>query len=231
LSCFLVQAQDSIQFTKSDRYPIPGNNSTISFNTSGTYVQAVLENDTWHFSNLHLNNSGNNPSLGDFKASAQDSNITITTCQRTNPNSTSVRLRYIVVGQGKQTFNFGLDLKGGYWSVSIDGVNFITENNGWRSLQNGTVIVTGAKLNVSISYNVLPPGFGVPDTSNLPFYQQHSVAIVTAGSVVVSLVLAFLIRSTSLRRRQKTIGKMIDGKSNKINQKSDENNAKGNGQL
>jgi hypothetical protein len=143
--------------------------------------------------NLRLNNSGNNPRLENFKVSVQDSNINITSCQRTNSNNTGLRLRYVAVGRGEQTFNFGLDLRNGSWIIVCNGI-YLIENKGWRSLSDGTLIIIGATGNVSITYSVFNFGFGVPDTSNQPFQQQHSVAIATAFSFAVVSVIVLIIR-------------------------------------
>ncbi len=200
--CFLVQAQTGTTFKRTDTFAIPENNSTISFGTNGTYTQATLENGTWNFMNLHLSNSGNSSAVENFKASAQDSNVTITSCQ-INVTFVSVRLRYTVVGQGTQAFNFGLDLKGGSWLVFFND-NSIAENKGWRSMPDGTVTVTGATATVTMYYFIAPPGFGTADDSNLPFYQQHSVAIATGVTVAVAVIIAGLIRRRPGQTTQKT---------------------------
>ena len=207
-----AQAQTGIFLAPTDEFGIPENNTFIRFAVNGTYTNVAFENAEWQFTDLHLNNSGNNPPL-DFKASTQDSNITITACQRTNPNNTSLRLRYRVMGNGTQTFNFGLNLSGGYWILSINGNNYLTENKGWRILADGSIMVIGATGNVSVSYSFFAPGLGVPDDPNLPFQLKHSVGIVTAGSVVAALVIAVAIRQVGLRRKleiSSDIGKKME---------------------
>jgi hypothetical protein len=206
LGFFSAQAQAFISFTPKDAFIIPENNSTINFATDGTYSEATLQNGTWNFMNLQLNNPDNNSGLANFKASAQDSSVTIASCQNFIGTVTAgIRLRYSVVGYGTQVFNFGVILKGGEWTVSFNG-DFVTENVGWRSSPDGTVTVTGATANVSISYYIVPSELGGNmDTSNQTFYQKHSVAIVTAVSVALVFILAVAIRVNNVRRRDRRL--------------------------
>jgi hypothetical protein len=52
------------------------------------------------------------------------------------------------------------------------------------------VVITGATGNVSIVHY----GFSVPNDMNLPFYQQHSIVIITAILLVVTVSIAVIIR-------------------------------------
>jgi hypothetical protein len=198
--CFLGQAQTGTAFTRTDTFPIPENNSTIRFGTNGTYTQATLKNGTWNFMNLHLSNSGNSSAVENFQVTAQDSNVTITSCQKSNGTFVSIRLRYTVAGRGVQTFKFGPDLEGGSWWVTFNGKT-IAEKKGWLSMPDGTIAVTGATANVTISYYI---GFGTAENSNLPFYQQHSIAMATGVAVAVTVIIAGLTKRRSGQTMQKT---------------------------
>jgi hypothetical protein len=220
-----AQAQTGILLATTDEFGIPENNTFIRFAVNGTYTNVAFENITWQFTDLHLNNSGNNPPLN-FKASTQDSNITITACQRTNPNNTSLRLRYRVMGNGTQTFNFGLNLIGGYWILSINGNNYLTQDKGWRILADGSIMVIGATGNVSVSYSFFAPGLGIPDDPNLPFQLKHSVGIVTAGSVAAALLIAVAIRHVGLRRKPE-ISRNIGNKMEELSRATEERNFEG----
>lgn len=131
--------------------------------------------------------------LENLKVSAQDSNVIIRSCQTFNTTFAGARIRYYVEGQGKQIFNIGALPKGGEWSVSFNGV-FIGENDGWSVSRDGTVIVTGANSNsnVTIAYYTFLGSYA--DSSNLPIYQGHSVAIVTAVAIGIAVVVALIIR-------------------------------------
>ncbi len=200
---FPVNAQVDTLFTPADKFGILEYNSTISFATVGTYSRASLENETWNFVNLNLNNS---QQPVDLKVSAQDCNVTIKECQVFNTATSNVTfggviLLYTVVGQGNQTFNFGLDLKDGAWSVSFND-NFVGENEGWSVSPDKTVTITDAKdtSNVTLAYFNFSGSFGGNgDNSNQPFYQQHSVAIVTAVAVVTTIII-----TVSISRKNKT---------------------------
>lgn len=188
--CFVAQVRGDTTFEPTDKFDIPSNNSTVSFSIGGTYKLASLENVTWSFVGLRFNNSQQPKNL---EVSAQDSNVTITSYQTFNFTFQGAFLVYIVEGQGKQTFNIGVIPKGGELSVSFNNV-FMGENDGWSISWDGTVTITGATShsNVTIVYYTLPDPFG--DSSNLPIYQQHSVAIVTAVATAVAVVLAVTIR-------------------------------------
>ena len=201
-SCFSVQAQTVTSFTTEDHYAIPEKNGTISFSVSGSYTQATLESGTWVFKDLHLNNAGSVGTLESFKASAQDCDVVISSCQKLNSTNAVVRLRYNVTGAGVQKFKFGLNLTGGNWIVAFN-TDFPAENDGWSISPDGTLTVTGATANVSISYYVFPPGFGGnTDTSNQSFFQQHSVSIAIAVSLAVAVVFAVGIRVRSRATEQ-----------------------------
>lgn len=189
LACLIARVQADTTFAPTDKFGILSNNSTISFSMGGSYVRASLENATWSFVGLMFNYSQQPLNLG---VSAQDSNVIITSYRTFNTTFRGVLLRYRVEGQGKQTFYIGV-LKGGEWSVSFNGV-FIGENDSWSVSRDGTVMVTGAAShsNVTIAYYTFLDSF--EDNSNLPFYQQHSVAIITAVAVAIAVVLAVAIR-------------------------------------
>jgi hypothetical protein len=194
-----AQAQTGGSFTRADRFTLPNNNATVTFGTNGTYAQVSQENNAWVFTNMRLGFSGILPS---FSVSAQNCNMTITRLTRTipNPNSNAaffslVSVRYTVSSAGgMQTFKFGVNLTGGLWMVAFNGTSYPSQGDGWNVSPDGTLTVTGATLNVTASYNLVNPRV---DDSNLPFYEQHKVAIATGIAVAVSLVLGavFMLRN------------------------------------
>jgi hypothetical protein len=183
-----AQAQTEITFFPTETFGIPTYNGTISFATGGTYTQANLENDAWNFENLRLNNSGLTKNL---IVSAQNSNVTILSYREFNVTAVGVMLRYDVVGYGRQTFNLGLNAKEGDWSVILNG-KFVSINDGWFMSPDQTITVTGATSNVIILYYNFSASIG--GDRNSSFYQQHSVAIITAVAVATTVVLAVIIR-------------------------------------
>jgi hypothetical protein len=197
LTCPNTQAQTNITFSPADKFNIPSYNGTISFAVNGTYSEATFENDTWTFTNLHLN--GSQP-LANFKISTQNSNVTIFSYLAFNTTLQSALLRYVVEGQGKQILNLGLgsqegEWTGADWSVVTGNNVFMAEGEGWSISHDGTIVITGATGNVSIVHwgffeNSIP-------SSNLPFYQQHSVAIVIAMVVAVTIIVAIVIKVKS----------------------------------
>jgi hypothetical protein len=190
-TCHNAQAQTDITFNPADKFSIPAYNGTISFAVNGTYSKATFENGNWTFTNLCLTGS---QSLENFEISTQNSNVTIFSYVTSNNTVvgafSSVQLRYVVEGKGKQILNLGLGSEEGEleWSVNFHG-HSIDEGDGWNILHDGTIVVTGATGNVSIvRYDYFE------SSSNLPFYQQHSVAIITAMIVAITVIIVIVIK-------------------------------------
>jgi hypothetical protein len=189
--CAIVQAQTNTTFKPTDKFSIPAQNGTISFATGGTYTAVSLENDTWNFENLRLNNTGPTENL---RASAQNCDITITSYQVfVTATVGAVLLSYTVAGHGAQTFNLGFNSTANDWSVIFNNNDFRAQNNGWHISPDSTLTITGATSNVTIFYYNFPDAVG-GNTSNQPFYKQHSVAITTAIVVAVALASTVIIR-------------------------------------
>jgi hypothetical protein len=193
LACPYTQAQTSASFTPASNFSIPAYNGNISFAVNGTYSNASLENNTWTFTNLHLNKS---KLLESFEISAQNSNVTIISYETANNSEVqSATLRCGVVGHGEQILNFGLGSGGGEldWSISVNGTDIGgSVGQGWNVSHNGTVVVNGqtGELNI-VRYDYFV------SNSNQPFYQQHSVAIVTVVIIAITVIIAVAIKITT----------------------------------
>ena len=184
-----TQAQTGITFTPADQFSIPALNGTISFSVNGSCSAATLENGTWIFNDLRLNHS---QPLGTLKISAENSNVTVYS-YRTNLFGRSAMLNYTVEGQGTQKVNLGLNssqpTNPGEWYVVVAGNVVLAEGHGWNLLPDNTVVVRGVTGNVYIvhySYNI--------PISTGPFYEQHSIALITAALVAIIIVVAVVIR-------------------------------------
>ena len=201
-NCPNTKAQASISFTPADKFNIPANNGTISFGVNGSYTDATLQKNVWTFTNLSLNHS---QPLSSFQFSTQNSNATIYSYIVTATGNSNERLRYTIQGTGKQILNLDLGSQSGQfgssdWSVVINKPArisiFLTPGKDWTISRDGTIVVNGANGNVSIVHydfmNILQ--------TNQPFYQQHSVAIVTLIAVVatVSITLEIKIKSKNV---------------------------------
>jgi len=186
----LVQSQDEVSFASQDRFSIPSVNGSIGFLVNGSYSSAILQNGVWSFQDLRLRGS---QTLGNLKVSAQNSNITISLFRSNNTFLRSSILRYSVEGQGIQTVNFGLNTSqptsSSEWSVIVDDNVFLALGDGWNLLKDNSVVVTGASGNVTIAYY----NFGLPP-SDLPFYEQHSVAIATTAVMAVTVLVAVFVK-------------------------------------
>ncbi len=212
-----IKAQTAISFSPADQFKIPSYNGTVSFAVNGNYSQATLYNDSWAFQNLSMNRS---TTLSNFRVSAQNCNITIFAYTASNTSQT-LRLRYSVAGAGYQIFSFG-QIQGAQNSVdwyvvhTVNGKSiFLTPGVDWTISRNGTVVVNAATGNFSVVH------FNSGDTallnSNLPFYEQHSVAIATSAGLAVVVILAVVL---AVRNNKLVTGKKADKNSSIISQSS-----------
>jgi hypothetical protein len=191
-----VHGQTSTNFTSKDTFSIPSSNAQIGFTVNGTYSSATLNGNVWTFTNLHLNRSS---TLGILKISADNSDVKIQSYTYQNgTNIPNERLRYIVVGEGKVTVNLGQSNAGQYggsdWYVTKAGrgqTTFYAVGRDYVLGNDGTLTINGITGNVTITHNFLERASG--NNSNLPFYQQHSVIIVTAIVVVVTFAFVMVI--------------------------------------
>lgn len=185
-----AQAQTRQNFTPTDTFDIPQQNGSIRFAENGSFASATLENDTWIFNDLRFNISR---PQGTLKVSAQNSNMTIFSYQSINFIGRSEFLRLKVDGLGRQTANLGLNVSRSTnpseWSVITPGSIFLAEGEGWKLLPDNTVVVTGLTGNFTIAHYNL----GLYNDENLPFYQKHSVAIITAIVLTSTITAAVAI--------------------------------------
>jgi len=195
-----VQAQNTAVFTPTEKFSIPQLNGSISFAFNGTYTSAVLQNDTWIFTDLTFNNSLR---LGNLNISVKDSDITIFSFYSDRVSTQFTRygyLRYFADGAGVQTFNLNINTTdsthSGEWGVINPGSVFLAEGREWQLLSDNTIIVYNRTGNITISHY----GFGIGSDSSLPFYLQHSVGLITLAILVVTVAAASLIQF-SLRRK------------------------------
>jgi len=195
--CSNVEAQTPKNFTTSEQFSIPELNGSISFAINGSYSSAILVDNSWVFENLRLNSINSSYPLGNLTVSATNSNMTIFLFRSYVLLGRSATLRYYVQPGGSQLINLGLNTSQpthpDEWSINVAGRGFVSEGTGWELLPNDTVVVSGLSGNISVSHF----GYVIPDTSNLPFYQQHSVIISTASLLSVIAAVALVINFKS----------------------------------
>ena len=191
-------------FLPYDKFSIPNLNATINFLSGGSYENAALENNTWHFKSLALNSyllnlsergappggivTGRDvlPYLNDngaFSVSAKNCNITITAFE---PLSTyypySGWLNYTVTGTGEQTFDLHFPSKSFYWNIIIDSEN---DQNATYESSGYLITVAGAKTDVAIHYDTVGTNRDLHDkTIDFPW-------LLTLIVVIVVIVIAF----------------------------------------
>ena len=197
------------QFTFKDVFRIPDLNGNIGFAFNGSYAEAKLENNTWTFKGLELNNTQavqqygftNYTSLGNLKISATNSNVTVLAFLSFNFSLPVDMLALNVEGWGTQTVNLGLNAtekRPAYeWSIITgDGSTFLAEGSGWKLLDDNSVLVNYGPGNLTVIHYYLND----PSMAGLSFFAQHYVVIFTGVAVTVTSVLAVVI---SFRRRKR----------------------------
>jgi len=197
-TCPSLQAQTTATFSPADKFSIPAYNGTISFAVNGSYTTAAMQDNVWTFTDLHINGF---PSLATLKISTENSNLTILSYRIRNgtyliPNES---LRYSIIGEGKASVNFGLSNAGQYsdadWYVSKAGRNstiFLSLGHDYVLGNDGTLTIYSVTGNISVTHEFLNGYLG--NTSNLPFYQQHSVIIAVALVFVITVAVVIVIR-------------------------------------
>ena len=65
------------------------------------------------------------------------------------------------------------------------------KGRGWNLLRDNTVVVTGAVKNATIVHYFF---IGTLDDSNLPFYQKHSIVIITVAAVALIVAIAIILK-------------------------------------
>ena len=187
----------SATFVPASKFLVPDYKGSISFAVNGTYSTAIFENDVWAFTNLTL--SGAQP-IENFGISTQNSNVIISSYTSSyNTEDQVSRLRYTVEGRGEQIINFGQGTVGTLeWSISFNN-HSVDKGKGWTTFNDGTIVLTGATGNVSIvRYDYF--GYGLPSSNLQRFLQLHSVAIVTAATLAVTVTIAVVIKVKKQRK-------------------------------
>ena len=173
-----VFAQDDIEstvFTPQDQFIIPEYNSAISFTAGGSYGNASLIDNIWHFTGLLLTSATTVfPSFEGirFSVSAQNCNLTITQIDTLNifPPS-SGWIEYTVSGVGNQSLNLNYEEGWLSYTVYIDGEEK-AQNDGWTVTKDGWITVTDATSNVRIHYGCAAGTFTPADTFDIPEYNS-----------------------------------------------------------
>ena len=199
-------------FTTNDTFSIPELHGNIKFGYNGTYTEATLENNTWRFRDLKVDNTQavasfgltNVENLEYLSISAQDSNVTILGAVRFNYTWTAEILMYTAEGFGSQTVNLGLNAsqptRVAEWSVVVDeGATFLAEGSGWKLLDDNTIRVSIGEGNITVMHF----DFGDSSMANLSFLMQHYVAILTGVVLLVVVLLAAGISVKNKKQKQR----------------------------
>jgi hypothetical protein len=203
-------ADSDIQFTPETPFSIPNSNGTIYFAINGTYSRALLENNTWIFSDLQLSNL---QTLKTFNVSVQNCSMTIILSEGLTGYYKQAQpglVQYNVTGPGIQVFNFGLNPSFGLSSKYRDLMVFFTTNlftngsdiraigDGWQVASDGTITIAGVTKNATIIYVDYSPVFN--DTT-LPFYQNHSVTITAVILSIAMMIIGIMIKIKDQKTR------------------------------
>jgi hypothetical protein len=194
--CPALPAQVDTSFTPKDNFGVPAYHGSVTFGFNGSYSTATFDNDSWTFTNLLID--GSLP-IETLKFSAQNCNVTIFSYQSLNVTTFGIMLlRYTVEGHGLQILNLGVNSTqsgvsaNAEWNVVFGNRYFAEEGDGWYLSHDGTLTITGATAgNVTVLHYTF---LNVGNNQNLPFYQQHSVAITVAVAVAVTVAVAVAIK-------------------------------------
>ena len=202
--------QTQTPFTSKDVFRIPDSNGNVSFAFNGSYTDAKLENNTWIFKGLQLNNSAavqqygftNYTDLGTLKISATNSNVTVLAFLSFNYTLQADILALYIEGWGTQTANLGLNATEkrpvAEWSVLTDnGATFLAEGSGWKLQDDNSVLITYGQGNITVVHFYLTD----PSMGNLTFLAQHYIAILTGAVLAATVAVAGVI---SFRRYRKS---------------------------
>ncbi|MHC3129063.1 MAG: hypothetical protein IBV52_03200 [Candidatus Bathyarchaeota archaeon] len=213
-----VLAQDDPEptvFTPQDQFIIPEYNTSINFASNGSYVYTNLENSTWRFQNLIVDNYVTpNASTWYLRMSALDCNVTITSYCAPYTNE-DAWINYTVTGVGTQAIDNNYD-RLGRWEISnytviIDGTEE-AENDGWIVSDDGWLIVTNATSNVTIIYKYVqagetPPHSGDPVADGIPFGIDTDPPPLTATYALIAAVAIVAVAAAALfafKRKKQT---------------------------
>jgi len=183
-----TSAKISSAFGTSTKFNVPGYNGVITFATNGSYTAATFEDNTWAFKNLRLN--GSQP-LNSLEISAENSSVMINSYQIRTFGFPSDFLNISVQGKGQQVINMGV---GAFSGTNVDWVvssNVTFLNSGWSVSHNGTVTLTGLTGNLNIIYFNFT---SQTESSHLPFYEAHSVAIAVTIGVIATFGAAVVVQ-------------------------------------
>jgi len=163
-------------FTPETQFYIPEYNTYISYAIGGSYINASLIDNIWHFTGLIFEGATSIfPTVPgvDFSISTQDCNLTITRFDMLFilPPS-SGWIEYTVSGVGNQTVN--MHYREPRWltyTVYIDGEEK-AQNDGWSISDGGWLTVTGASSNVKIYYEQASSTMKSGDVFFIPEYNS-----------------------------------------------------------
>jgi hypothetical protein len=207
-----VQAQTPTAFISTNEFPIPTQNSTITFALDGTYSAAILENGTWTFKDITFDNPKvpffdltGIKSVGNLEISARDCNITIWIYLNVHYTYPIVLVSYFSQGTGTQTVNLGLNntqpTSSSEWSVVVNENVFLAEGQGWKLLPDDSLVITPPNAG---NITVMHFDFNDPEVQkNLPFWMQHFVLLLIGVVLAVTAGVAVLIRIRLSRQMPK----------------------------
>jgi hypothetical protein len=218
---YITPVLSKVVFFSETIFSIPEYSSQLNFQIVGSYESAALENNTWNFVGLALDNYLLNLTEkrgwggvlygrdvldyaindGNFSVLLENCNITITNYDVVTQFAPySGLLNYSVSGIGSQTFNlYYFQPIGGWigptrWTIYIDGVSKPQNDNWGFSGPERIITISGSTNNVSIFYDSPPierDGPLEPDSSSFQFIIFVSLIIML---ILIGLLLVRLCK-------------------------------------
>jgi hypothetical protein len=188
----------SVDLTTADTFKIPAYNSSINFAFNGNYVYASLENDTWRFQNLFMNE--NEPEYGvptwALGVSARNCNMTLTS-YRALVGIDRGWVNYTVTGVGEQVLKIDYDRFNPYpinYTVYVDGTAK-AQNDTWTLSNDGWLTITGAASSVGIRFEWIVPDWvkDLPKRSgpSSPYNALYAIIITITIAIAAAIALIF----------------------------------------
>ncbi|PVX27157.1 MAG: hypothetical protein CW716_03760 [Candidatus Bathyarchaeum sp.] len=221
-SC-ITPVLSKVDFSSETIFSIPEYGNQLSFQIGGSYESVILENKTWNFVGLALDNYVLNltekrgwggvlygrdvldysPNDGNFSVLLENCNITITHYDIVTQFAPySGWLNYSVSGTGSQTFNLHyFQPIGGWtgpnlWTVYVDGVSKPQNENWGISGTERIITISGATNNVSIFYDstsIERDGPLEPDSSSLQL-------IIFVSSIIILIIIGLLLLNRKMKK-------------------------------
>ena len=176
-----VQAASTTNFSPTDTFAIPENNSTIAFAYNGFYETATLMNSTWVFTNLQLTPSNLTSNDDPLSDSQNNGNLSITT---QNSNITITSFDRLLIPDPSDINNTGEWLTPGWLNFTVNGMGNQTIEMQFGTF-NETAIGVGTQNWPVGVYAVFIDGRNAPYNDSWTYTGDYGGGMIVNGAGIV----------------------------------------------